>query len=77
MRLTGKGQVTIPQKLREQYGLHPATEVTFEAAPGGILIKAAAAGRRRQLQSSMRRARGSATTGLSTADIMDLTRGED
>ncbi len=63
--------------LREQYGLHPATEVTFEAAPGGILIKATAEGRRRQLKSWLRRARGSATAGLSTADIMHLTRGED
>lgn len=58
MRLTRKGQVTIPQKLREQYGLHPATEVTFEAAPGGILIQATAEGRRRQLKAWLRGARG-------------------
>jgi antitoxin PrlF len=77
VRLTSKGQLTIPKKLREQYGLHPATEVTFEAAQEGILIKASAAARRRQLQSLLRRARGSSTTGRSTSEIMRLTRGED
>jgi antitoxin PrlF len=77
MKLTSKGQVTIPRALREQFGLHPATEVTFEAAQEGILIKASAAARRRQLQAWLRRARGSATTSLSTAEIMWLTRGED
>jgi antitoxin PrlF len=77
MKLTSKGQVTIPRALREQFGLRPATEVTFEAAEEGVLIKPAAASRRRQLQAWLRRARGSATTNLSTAEIMRLTRGED
>ena len=29
MRITSKGQVTIPQELREQFGLLPNTEVDF------------------------------------------------
>ncbi|MHB8524128.1 MAG: AbrB/MazE/SpoVT family DNA-binding domain-containing protein [Limisphaerales bacterium] len=76
MKLTSKGQVTIPRALREQFGLQPQTEVSFEPAPGGVLIKPAAADRRRRLQAWLRRARGSTTTKLSTDDIMRLTRGE-
>ena len=77
MKLTSKGQVTIPRVLRDQFGLHPRTEVTFEAAREGVLIRAAAAVRRKRLQASMQRARGSATAGRSTREIMRLTRGED
>jgi antitoxin PrlF len=77
VRLTSKGQVTIPKSLREQYGLQPGTEATFEATEGGILIKATAMARRRQLQTWLRRARGSSTTGRSTSEIMRLTRSEE
>ena len=31
MRITTKGQVTIPQAIREELGLLPGTEVTFES----------------------------------------------
>ena len=43
MKLTSKGQVTIPQALREKFGLLPKTEVAFEEAEGGVLIKPAGA----------------------------------
>jgi antitoxin PrlF len=77
VKLTSKGQVTIPRALRERFGLHPATEVTFEAVPEGVLVRAAPAARRRRLQEWIRRARGSATGKRSTAEILRLTRGED
>jgi AbrB family looped-hinge helix DNA binding protein len=76
MKLTSKGQVTIPQALREKFGLLPATEVAFEEAEGGVLIKPAAASRRRQAERWLKRARGSATTKLTTDEIMALTRRE-
>lgn len=76
MKLTSKGQVTIPQTLREQFGLHPLTEVAFEAAKGGVLIKPAPAARRQRMQAWLRRARGRATVRISTDEIMRLTRGE-
>jgi AbrB family looped-hinge helix DNA binding protein len=77
MKLTSKGQVTIPQALRKKFGLLPKTEVAFEEAEGGVLIKPAAASRRRQAQSWLKRARGSATAKLTTDEIMVLTRGEE
>lgn len=76
MKLTRKGQVTIPQALREKFGLLPETEVAFEEADGGVLIKPAAMSRRRQAERWLRRARGSATVKLTTDEIMALTRGE-
>jgi AbrB family looped-hinge helix DNA binding protein len=76
VKLTSKGQVTIPQALREKFGLLPETEVTFEEADGGVLIKPAAATRRRDAEAWLKRARGSATAKLTTDEIMSLTRGE-
>ena len=75
MKLTSKGQVTIPQPLREKFGLFPSTEVAFEESEGGVLIKPAAASRRRQAERWLRRARGSATAKLTSDAIMRLTRG--
>ena len=75
MKLTSKGQVTIPQVLREKFGLFPETEVVFEEVENGVLIKPAAATRRREAQAWLKRARGSATAKLTTDEIMSLTRG--
>ncbi|MDR1282707.1 MAG: AbrB/MazE/SpoVT family DNA-binding domain-containing protein [Opitutaceae bacterium] len=71
-----KGQVTIPRKLRDQYGMGPRTEVVFEAVEGGVLIRPAASERIRRLRTALRRSRGSATAGLNTAAIMQQTRGD-
>ena len=35
MKITSKGQVTIPQSVREQAGLHPHSEVEFEVRANG------------------------------------------
>ena len=35
VRITSKGQVTIPQELRERFGLLPNTEVEFVVTPDG------------------------------------------
>lgn len=41
MRITAKGQVTIPQDIRERAGLMPGTDVEFELEAGGVrLVKA-------------------------------------
>ncbi len=73
MQLTSKGQ--IPFALRKQFGLLTGTEVTFEPANGGVLIKSAATGRLRRLKVATRRSRGGATAELSTDEVMKLTRG--
>ena len=46
MRLTVKGQVTIPQAIREQLGLMAGTEVTFDIDGDAVRIKKPRARRR-------------------------------
>lgn len=37
--LTSKGQLLIPKRLREKYGIEPGVKVIFEETPGGVLVK--------------------------------------
>ena len=78
MRITSKGQVTIPQDIREEAGLLPHTEVEFILEEDGVrLVKAKQAGRRTRgelLIERMKRAKGHVT--MSTDEIMALTRSE-
>lgn len=76
MKLTVKGQVTIPQRLRKRYGLKPESEVIFEETPSGVLIKPASSDRMAQLEKALKESRGSAAI-QSTAELMRLTRGDD
>jgi AbrB family looped-hinge helix DNA binding protein len=41
MRITSKGQVTIPMEIREKMGLLPDTEVEFEVAGNTVCLKKA------------------------------------
>lgn len=77
MKLTSKGQVTIPLSLRKRYGLEPRAEVVFEAAEGGVLIKPVANARLRSLKAALKRARGTADAVRTTAELMRLTRGDE
>lgn len=78
MRITSKGQVTIPQAVREQAGLLPHTEVEFNVDDGGVRITKAGPGRRPSRGAvAVRRLRenGVGIT-LTTDQIMALTRAE-
>ncbi len=72
--VTTKGQVTIPKPVRDRLGIAPGDAVDFTMAPDGrlVLTKANA----RQPASRFAALRGAAGTGLSTDDIMALTRGD-
>jgi AbrB family looped-hinge helix DNA binding protein len=39
MKVGGRGQITIPKKLREKFGLMPATEVEFQVVNNSILVR--------------------------------------
>lgn len=74
MRVTQKGQVTIPREIREQAGILPETEVDFEFDGDRVyLIKRQPPVRGRNL---VRRMRGKSTVRMTTDEIMALTRGE-
>jgi AbrB family looped-hinge helix DNA binding protein len=75
MRVTTKGQVTIPQHIREKMDITPHTEVDFIEEDGRvILVKRAPAA---SVPQTSRRIRGIATVKMSTDEIMALTRGEE
>ena len=76
MKITEKGQVTIPQRLRQAYGLLPNTEVIFEAGEDCVVLRSRLS-RRGLVRERIRRARGAGTGKRATDDIMRLTRGED
>ena len=75
MRVTVKGQVTIPQHLREKAGIMPGSEVEFAEAKDGSLNlrKINGKGRGRQIVEAMR---GRGSVRMTTDEIMALTRGE-
>ncbi|CAN5278405.1 AbrB/MazE/SpoVT family DNA-binding domain-containing protein [soil metagenome] len=75
MKITTKGQVTIPRHIREELGLLPHTEVDFEILDGWVRLRKAGGGDRRGRR-LVERIRGRADTGMSTDEILALTRGE-
>jgi AbrB family looped-hinge helix DNA binding protein len=78
MKITSKGQVTIPKELREEFGLLPGTEIEFVRDAGEIRVRKLPQGRTRgdDIVEHLRKASGGDIL-LSTDEIMRLTRGED
>lgn len=74
MRVTEKGQVTIPKDLRDALGIGAGTEVEFERKRDTIVVRKVAEGptRGRRLAD---RLRGRGDVGMTTDEIMALTRG--
>ncbi len=75
MKVTDKGQVTIPIGIRRKTGLLPNTDVEFVISGGNVILKKSANQRRRgsRLVEAMR---GRATVKMTTDQIMALTRGK-
>ena len=74
MRITEKGQVTIPIGLRRRYGLEHNTEVEFVADGHAVrIVKPRRTGGRGR--AIVQRLRGRGTVRMSTDQIMALTRG--
>ena len=74
MKVTVKGQVTIPRHIRKNLGLHRHSDVDFIEEDGRIILV-------KKKESSVatsrfRGYRGSAETKLTTDEIMALTRSE-
>jgi antitoxin PrlF len=70
--VTSKGQVTIPKPVRERLGIEAGAKVEFELADDGRVVLTKVAGRRPA--SRFTTLRGRAGPGLSTDEIMALTR---
>ena len=75
MRVTEKGQVTIPKELRDEFGLGAGSEVVFERGADAIIVrKVSEAPTRGRIL--VDRLRGHGDVALTTDEIMALTRGD-
>jgi AbrB family looped-hinge helix DNA binding protein len=79
MRVTAKGQVTIPARIREEAGFLPNTEVEFIAAGRGEvrLVRATKKSLRKSRgEQLIEHLRGKGDVSMTTDEIMALTRGD-
>ena len=74
MKVTVKGQVTIPIQIREKLGITPNSEVDFVEEDGRVYIKRKIAPT--PPTNRFHRFRGAATVKMTTDEILALTRGE-
>jgi antitoxin PrlF len=70
MRVTQKGQVTIPLDIRRALGIETGTEVRFELTEDGARLVVA----RDDADAAIDRMRGAGDVELSTDEILALTR---
>ena len=77
MRVTSKGQVTIPLHIRRQAGLMPGTDVAFALVEGEVRLRKADAPSARPTrgQKLVETLRGTGHYPLSTDEIVALMRG--
>ena len=77
MRITSKGQVTIPADIRARAGLMPNTEVAFEYDGTTVrLIPVTAPRKPGRGEALVAHLRGRGDVPMTTEEIMALTRGE-
>ena len=78
MKITTKGQVTIPVEIREKLGLFPNSEVEFEVLGQTVRIRKVrrAEGAVRRGKSIVERLRGRGSVRMTTDEILALTRGD-
>lgn len=75
MKVTTKGQVTIPIELRKKTGIFPGSEVEFVEQKGRLYLqKVKGSGRGKAF---VERMTGQSDVDMTTDEIMALTRGED
>ena len=75
MRVTSKGQVTIPIEIRTQLDIGPDTEVEFEVVDNVVHLHKVE-GKSQRGRRVLERLLGTRYTGPTTEELMALTRGE-
>ena len=69
MKITEKGQVTIPKAIRERYGLYPGSEVRFAEREHRVVLQKA------REQDVWEKYRGFLKLRMRTDDVIRLMRG--
>jgi len=75
MRITSKGQVTIPIAIREELGLLPDTEVDFVVDGDTVRIVRSAEPKSSRGDRLVEHLRGRGSVKMTTDEILALTRG--
>ena len=75
MRITSKGQVTIPLAIRTRAGLLPHTEVEFVVRGEVVILRKSKQSERGRGTRLIERMRGRGTVRMTTDEIIALTRG--
>ncbi len=70
MRVTERGQVTIPKSIRDRFGFEPETEVEFIVQEGAVLLVHRGGARREAVQ----RLYGRKSFDVGTDELMKLLR---
>jgi bifunctional DNA-binding transcriptional regulator/antitoxin component of YhaV-PrlF toxin-antitoxin module len=69
--------VTIPQEIRERFGIFPETDVDFLVEGDRIYLEVVSRERRRRrIEALLDRMSGAGDVPLTTDEIMEMTRGE-
>jgi|MudIll2142460700_1097286.scaffolds.fasta_scaffold989445_2 AbrB family looped-hinge helix DNA binding protein len=76
MRISSKGQVTIPKEVREMMGFKPHSEIEFVTEGDKVYLRKVL-GTKSAREKLVERMRCRATVRMSTDEIMALTRAED
>jgi AbrB family looped-hinge helix DNA binding protein len=76
MRITSKGQITIPIEVREKRGLLPSTEVEFQIQGNTVRLKKTAGSSSKRPRNQIHRMRKKATVEMTTDEILAFTRGQ-
>jgi AbrB family looped-hinge helix DNA binding protein len=72
MRVTSKGQVTIPKEIRDKLGIRPNSDVEFVQDGRRVYLKKGD----KPAKNPFSELRGIATVKMTTDEILALTRGE-
>lgn len=75
VRVTEKGQVTIPKEIRDALGIGAGTEVEFEQRKDAVVVRKSKARRSRGTRLA-ERLRGRGDVEMTTDEIMALTRAD-
>jgi AbrB family looped-hinge helix DNA binding protein len=76
MRITSKGQVTIPQEIREKLGLLPHSEVEFAIVGDSVQVRKKKGKKMSRGELIVAHLRGRGNKRFTTDEIMAMTRGE-
>lgn len=82
MRVTSKGQVTIPKDIRDRARIRPGSEVDFSIENGRVVLTRRPSDasqeerRKREFREYLDRVEGTLNLGMSTDEFMQLLRGE-